>query len=282
MVALICMVGNDYQRIIDGINYWKEVEKIDTVFLLFDEKKDKYGFASQINTNELAKTLPLSSKNSIAISYNPQSYESVFCALYNILRKEVEVNRRKVLIDSTSTTKEAYGATVTISLMFKNVRIYIVPPQERGWYVPSPEDPNFREWFSRTRSVRGDIPQEIYLPGQRLEQPNYDEKTALLKLHENGGSSDTLRSIIMWCNCNPIDPVTKNRFSRLINRLENKGLVEKRPMGKETEVHLTHFGKILSKSIKEYEEKNKKQTPYHKITKRRNKIKKRKKDTSNS
>jgi DNA-binding MarR family transcriptional regulator len=249
------MVGNDYQRIIDGINHWKESEFIDSTYLLFDEKKDKYGFASQINAEELVNTLKSLRLRPRKLRYNPQSYENVFSTLYNILKKEVEERQRKVLIDTTSTTKEAYGATVTISLMFKNVRIYIVPPIERGWYVPSPKDPNFEEWFLRTRSIKGDLPQEIYLPGQRLEQPTDPEKIVLIRLFAKGGYSNTLGSIIKWCKCDPLDPVTKNRFSRLIRRLEKKGFVEKRRVGREKEVYLTLFGKILAQSVKEYEKK---------------------------
>jgi hypothetical protein len=255
MVAIVCMVGNDYQRIIDGVNHWKEVEPIDFVYLLFDEKKDKYGFASQINTEDLSKVLPFPAVKIMRLGYNPQSYESVFCVLYNVLRREVEGKRRKVLIDSTSTTKEAYGATVTISLMFKNVRMYIVPPLERGWYVPTPDDPGFRDWFSKTRSIHGSQPQEIYLPGQRLEQPSSEEKTVLLKVYENGGSATTVGSIIKWCKSDPLDPVTKNRFSRLVQRLEGKGFVEKKQNGRETAVSLTYFGRIFAESIREYEKK---------------------------
>lgn len=246
------MVGNDYQRIIDGVNHWRERESVDVIYLLFDEKRDKYGFASQSNVKELVKTLSLRSSKPIAVGYNPQSYENVFCTLYNLLRKEVDGKKREVLIDSTSTTKEAYGATVTISLMFKNVRIYIVPPQERGWYVPSPEDQNFKEWFSRTRSIHGGFPQEIYLPGQRLEQPTEEEKIVLLRLNEHEGHSDTLGWIIKWCGRDPLDPVTKNHFSRLIRRLEGKGFVEKRPSTKGKEVYLTYFGKIFAEAIKKY------------------------------
>ena len=253
MVALICMVGNDYQRIIDGVNHWREREEVDVIYLLFDEKRDKYGFASQSNVKELVETFSLTGSKPVALGYNPQSYENVFCIIYNILRREVDGRKREVLIDSTSTTKEAYGATVTISLMFKNVRIYIVPPQERGWYVPSPEDSKFKEWFSRTRSIKGGSPQEIYLPGQRLEQPTNEEKTVLLKLNEHGGYSDTLGLIIKWCGYNSLDPVAKNRFSRVISRLDGKGFVEKKPSTKGKEIRLTYFGKIFAEAIKKYE-----------------------------
>lgn len=253
MVTLMCMVGNDYQRIIDGVTCWRDKENIESIYLLFDEKRDKYGFASQINVKELVKTFSSAGQKAIAVGYNPQSYENVFCILYSILKREVDGKKREVLIDSTSTTKEAYGAIVTISLMFKKVRIYIVPPQERGWYVPSPEDQNFKDWFSRTRNISGGLPQEIYLPGQRLERPTDEEKTVLLELNEHGGHSDTLGLIIRWCGEDSLDPVAKNHFSRLVSRLEGKGFVEKKPSTRGKEICLTYFGKIFAEAIKKHE-----------------------------
>ncbi len=251
MVALICMVGNDYQRILDGVDYWRDLESIEATYLLFDYKKDKYGFASQKNVEELSSSLAKNGLRTIALGHNPQSFESVFCTFYRILKKEIDRYRRRVLVDATSTTKEAYGATVTIALMFKNVRIYIVPAEERGWYVPSPEDEGFKEWFAKTRNIRGISPQEIYLPGQRLEQPNKDEITVLSKLHEHQDFSDSVTSIIKWCKDNPKDPVVKNYYSRLIRRLEEKGFLERLQSSKKgKEVYLTRFGKIFSEAIK--------------------------------
>ena len=245
------MVGNDYQRIIDGVDHWRGEESIEATYLLFDYKRDKYGFASQKNVEELCISLAQQGPKPVTIGFNPQSFENVFGTFYRILRKEVERYGRYALIDATSTTKEAYGATITIALMFRNVRIYIVPPRERGWYVPSPEDEGFKEWFAKTRSVRGMQPQEIYLPGQRLKQPDKDEVTVLLRLNEHQGLSDTVTSIIRWCRGDPRDPVVKNHYSRIISRLEEKGFVEKESSKQGKEVHLTRFGKILTEAIKE-------------------------------
>lgn len=244
------MVGNDFQRIIDGVFYWNKVKPIETIYLLFDKKKDKYGVASQKNVRDLKNIFSFTSSKPTVKEYNPQVYQNVFCTLYKILRTEVEVRKRTVLIDSTSTTKEAYGATVTVALMFENVRIYIVPPQERGWYIPSSDDMFFIEWFNKTRSIRGMMPQEIYLPGERFERPRQEEKHVLLRLNKYGGYSETLTSLIKWCNHNPRDPVTKNRYSRIIKRLENKGFVKKRNSRKGKSVTLTHFGKILAEAMK--------------------------------
>lgn len=250
MLSLICMVGNDYQRIIDGANHWKMVESIDAIYLLYDEKQDKYGYASQQNARELQTTLSSLRSQPTITGYNPQSYQDVFGKLYAILNREVEQYNRRVLIDSTSTTKEAYGATVTISLMFRNVRIYIVPPKERGWYVPSPTDEVFNAWFQKTRNVKGMNPQEIYLPAQRLKRPNKDETLVLQKLNEHEGHTEMISSLIQWCSYDPHNPVVKNRFSRIIKRLETKGFVEKTNSNKGKRVQLTQFGKVYAEAVK--------------------------------
>ena len=250
MVAMLCMVGNDYQRIIDGINHWKNLEPIDSIYLFFDRKRDKYGFASRLNVKDLSITLSNNLLKPKTIGYNPQSYENVFCVFYSIIKREVDDYQRETLIDATSTTKEAYGAIVTVSLMFRDVKIYIVPPKQRGWYVPSPDDPSFKKWFSMTRSIKGMTPQEIYLPAQRLKQPNREEKMVLLKLLEHGGASDTLMQIMKWCNLNSSHPVVKTRFSRLTRRLERKGFIQKEPSKKGVKVSLTRFGRIYAKAIK--------------------------------
>jgi predicted transcriptional regulator len=247
------MVGHDYQRIIDGVNYWEKTEPIQVVYLLYDNKKDKYGYVSQRNTDDLKKFVLSNGYELIVDGYNPQSYENTFSSIYQALKREVEEKRRKVLIDTTSTTKEAYGATVTISLMFKNVRIYIVPPKLRGWYAPEPRSQTFNEWFDKTRTVSGLHPQEIYLPGDRLKKPNEEEKKVILKLLDHGGKSRSLTSIIRWCGGDTKDPVTKNRFSRLIRRLKRRGFVEEESLTRSKKIFLTQFGKTIANAIKNYQ-----------------------------
>lgn len=256
MVVIVCMVGHDYQRILDGINHWRVEEPVERVYLLFDRKKDKYGIVSQKNVKDLENALSIMMSRPTSIGYNPQSYEDTFCVLYQILKEEVEENDRSILIDTTSTTKEAYGATVTISLMFRNVRIYIVPPKERGWYAPSPTSPNFQEWFQKTRNINGMPPQEIHLPGYRLEQPNEEERKIMLDLERHGGYSPSITMIMRWQGVNPRNPSTKNRFGRLIQRLGVRGLVVKEPSSRMKRVMLTPFGEVFAKAMMRRETKS--------------------------
>jgi len=249
VVCILCMVGNDYQRILDGVEYWSREERVEGLYLLHDNKQDKYGFVSQANAKELARTFSPRYGKPTTIGYNPQDFTDVFCTIHPILSREVEELRRQVTIDATSTTKEAYGAIVTVSLMFKGVRVYIVPPKERGWYVPSPHDPSFKEWFKKTRSVSGLEPVEIYLPGERFEKPKPNEARILAILREHSGSADTLVALMRLCGEDPDDPVAKNRFSRTVARLDRGGFVKKTltPNGKR--VSLTRFGEVYAEAL---------------------------------
>ena len=252
MAVLICMVGHDYQRILDGVNYWRRKYPIEAIHILYDRKKDKYGYASRRNTKDLERALSFAGSKPILIGYNPQSYQDVFSILYSIIRFEVVDMERRVLIDTTSTTKEAYGAAVTCALMFPDVILYVVPPAERGWYIPEPGMPEYEEWFNKVRSVNGLEPQEIFLPGYRLENLREDEEKIISLLLTHGGISDSIRSIIEWCGENPESAAIKNKYSRLIDRLVGKGLIKEIPQAKLKRIELTPFGKILALGLKYY------------------------------
>lgn len=261
MAVLICMVGHDYQRILDGVNHWRRRYPIEAIYILYDRKKDKYGYASRRNTKDLEEALSFAGSKPILVGYNPQSYSDVFSILYSIIRFEVQDMERKVLIDTTSTTKEAYGAAVTCALMFPDVTLYVVPPTERGWYIPEPGAPGYEEWFSKVRSVGGLEPQEIFLPGYRLENPREDEERIVSVLLAHGGASGSIRSIIEWCGENPESAAVKNKYSRLIDGLVKKGLVKEIPQTKVKRVELTPFGKILALGLRYYKAKKEKSTP---------------------
>jgi len=250
MVVLMCLVGHDYQRIIDGVNYWRLKEPIEAIYLIYDKKRDPFGYASRRNVKDLEKVLSFADMKPKILGIDPQSYEEVFTSIYKVLKLEVLDNRRKVLIDVTSTTKEAYGAILIASLMFPNVQVYVVPPEDRGWYLPEPGTPEYDEWFNKVRMRKGSKPQQIYLPGNRLQHPSYDEMRILVALIEHGGRADSVKSIIKWCGENPRNPAVKNRYSRLISKLLSRGLVKEEVSTKTKRITLTGFGKILAKSLR--------------------------------
>lgn len=256
MVVLICFVGHDYQRILDGVNYWRLKEPIENIYLIYDRKRDKYGQASRANVEDLSKALTFAGQQPELVGVNPQSYEDVFVSIYGILRSRADEEGRRVLIDVTSTTKEAYGAVVTTSLMFPNVSIYVVPPAERGWYIPEASTKEYEEWFNRVRSMRGLPPQEIYLPGFRLEElTSEEEERVLLALESYGGSASSIKNLIEWCNEDPNNPAVKSKYSRLIAKLASKGVLTEGTVTKTKPIHLTGFGFVLSRALKAYHER---------------------------
>jgi len=259
--VLIVMVGFDYQRILDGVRYWNGRFGIRKIYLLYDRKRDKYGEASRRNARDLKNDLKIF--NPELVPYNPQSYEETFITLYKLIRKETELNKYQVLIDSTSTTKEAHGAAITVSLMFQGVRVYVVPPVQRGWYVPELDSNvcpqcggsgriDYDQWFEDKRKVPGATPQEVFLPGSRLEKPSWDEERVLLALEAHGGRADSIKSIIEWCGEDPYDATMKNRFGRTVAKLERAGLVESKERSKTKKVALTEFGRILAKAMRAF------------------------------
>ncbi|MDH5816521.1 MAG: DUF6293 family protein [Candidatus Nezhaarchaeota archaeon] len=264
MATFICFVGHDLMRIVDGINYWKSREVIDDIILVQDKKKDKYGYASRLNAKDLQKILTFAGKEPQIISVNPQSYEDVFSTIYSVVRSRVEDYGGRVYIDATSTTKEAYGAVVTVALMFEGVRLYIVPPAERGWYVPDIDSPEFQTWFSKVRNVRGLQPQEIFLPGFRLERLTYEEERVLMVLDSKGGETDSIKTLIQWYGEDPKDPKVKNKFSRLVNKLSSKGLLISEAGARAKAIKLTEFGRIYARALRyHYAQKKKSETaPY--------------------
>lgn len=249
MVTLVCFVGYDYQRIIDGVNFLRTNQPIESIYLLYDKKKDVYGHASRINAKALESALSFAGSKPTLVPLNPQSYEEVFATLYRILKEESSKGK-KIFIDATSTSKEGIGASVTCALMFHNVGVYIVPPDERGWHIPSPGTQEFDEWFTKVRNVRGLQPQPIYLPGQRLGQPIEDEERVLLALESHGGRAESIKSIIEWCGEDPSSPAVKNKYSRLVRKLLKDGLVQFDFSTKTKRVRLSGFGKVLAKAIK--------------------------------
>lgn len=260
--ALVCMIGFDYQRTLDGIKHWYALRGIRKTYLLYDKKKDKYGYASLHNTRELEKDLKLF--NPQIMGYNPQSYEDTFIILYGIIRSEVDQNDNRLLIDCTSSTKEAYGAAITISLMSKDVAVYITPPKVRGAEVPEHNQEtcpmckgggrlSFDEWFTEKREIGGLTPQLVHLPGSRLERPTREEEFVLTRLEEHKGQAESIKSLITWCGENPFDSAIKNRFSRMITKLCDAGFLGEETGAKLKPVRLTDFGRIFARALKAYQ-----------------------------
>jgi len=58
-----------------------------------------------------------------------------------------------------------------------------------------------------------------------------------------------LVSLMRRCGYDPDDPVAKNRFSRIIARLDKGGFVKKIPTKQGKRVSLTRFGEVYAEAI---------------------------------
>jgi hypothetical protein len=211
---------------------------------------------SRRNAEELKEKLEI--LDPIMVGFNPIDQRSVFRAIYGIMskaRKEGE----EVLIDVTSATNIAQGIALTIALMFSNARVYSVPSERPAWYVQgSIGDQKFQEWFERARNQPSLEPNEIQLPGYRLEpHTKHEEKEwmrerkLLILLMEHGGEADSISDIIRWFGHKAASSTLRNRFSRIVSRLEMKGLIDTEKGSKMKVISLTEFGKIWAEALSE-------------------------------
>ncbi len=259
MASLVVLVGFDFRRVIDGVRYWHRFIPIEHIYLLYDRRKDTFGYASRRNTEDLHKVLSFAFHQPTKIGVNMQSYDDVFSILYVVLKKETHEYSRDVYIDVTSTSKEAYGATLVASLLFqRRVHPYIVPSSIPEWEVFRQEQIDFEEWFTKVRNIQGREPIEIFLPPVEPRLPDRNGERILIVLLDHGGKAPSIKRLIEWCNEDPTDPVIKNRFSRIIRKLINEGLVISKAGSRNKPLHLTGFGFVLAKALKKfryYEEK---------------------------
>jgi uncharacterized membrane protein len=192
----------------------------------------------------------------IMVGYNPMDHQDAFRTIYGIFAQARE-DGEEILIDITSTTNLTQGVALTITLMFRNARVYTVPSKQPAWYVNGRiGDERFEKWFENARNQPSMEPLEISLPGYRLEPHTKHEekeweveKRVLKMLHAHGGSSDSISDIIRWAGHRKATSTLRNRYSRIINRLEIKGLVDAEKGSKMKVINLTDFGNIFAEAL---------------------------------
>ena len=261
MTIIVCLVGQHYRRAFDGIRYWSKVHGITKLYLLYSEigaetGSNLFAYMSKVNAEELREKLEI--LDPIMVPYNPVDQRSVFRTVYGIMNQAREAGE-EALIDITSTTDTATGIALTIALMFRNARVYSVPNAEPGWYVNGePGTPEFDKWFRRAREQPSRDPMEIQLPGYRLEPSSKHEekewareKKLMVLLRENGGEAESISDIIRWFGYKTANSTLRNRFSRIVARLEMKGLVDAEKGSKMKVISLTEFGKIFAEALAE-------------------------------
>jgi len=251
MVVVVNYVCFHPTMALDGFEHLRLLKPIEKVYILYDNKRDRYGAASRRNASKLAKTL--SFFRPIKIGVNPQSFGNVFSNLFPVLHRETVVERKEVYIDVTDMPPEAVSAVTTLALMFPNVYVYVVPTQQKGDFIPLPGTPRFEEWLEEKDNKRGLEPILVQLPQARLTLFNEGEKSlsekVVLELYRRGGMASSIKQLIEWCGEDPGSPAVKNRFSRLVNDMARKGLLYKEYSGRERPIFLTEFGKMYAKAL---------------------------------
>ena len=264
MTIITCLVGTHYRRPFDGIRYWSKIHGITRLYLLYsnvasEDESNVFSYMSRTNAQELKEKLEI--LDPIMVGYDPMDQRSAFKTIYrimNIARQEGE----DVLIDITSTTNITMGIALTISLMFRNARVYSVPSKEPAWYVQgSVGDPKFQDWFKQARNQPSRDPTELQLPGYRLEpHSKHEEKEVerehklLVLLSEHNGEAESISDIIRWFGYKAANSTLRNRFSRIVARLEMKGLVDAEKGSKMKVISLTKFGAIYAEALTEENE----------------------------
>ena len=259
MTIIVCLVGTHFQRPFDGIRHWSKRQGITRLYFLYSNAESEgetaiFSYMSRKNAEELKERFEI--MDPIMVGYDPMDHREAFRTIYGILA-DARKDGEEVLIDITSTTNLTQGVALTIALMFRNARIYTVPSKQPAWYVNGKiGDEKFESWFQNARNQPSMDPIEISLPGYRLE-PNSKvekrewevEKTVLRLLYERGGEAESISDIIRWSGHKAISSTLRNRYSRIVNRLEIKGLVEADKGSKMKVIKLTDFGNIFAEAL---------------------------------
>jgi len=259
LTVIVCLVGTHFLRPFDGIRHWSKRQGITRLYLLFSnaESEDEtsiFSYMSRKNADELRERLEI--MDPIMVGYDPMDHREAFRTIYGILA-QARGDGEEVLIDITSTTNLTQGVALTIALMFRNARVYTVPSKQPAWYVSGQiGDERFEKWFQNARNQPSMEPIEINLPGYRLEPHTKHEKkeevverSVLKLLNEHGGKAESISDVIRWSGHKAASSTLRNRYSRIVNRLELKGLVEADKGSKMKVIKLTDFGTIYAEAL---------------------------------
>lgn len=259
MTIVVCLVGTHFRRPFDGIRFWSKRQGITRLYLLYSNAQSEdetaiFSYMSRRNAESLKERLEI--MDPIMVGYDPMDHRDAFRTLYGIF-SQARSDGEEILIDITSTTNLTQGVALTITLMFRNARVYTVPSKQPAWYVNGRiGDDRFENWFENARNQPSIDPMEISLPGYRLEPHTKHEKKewevekkVLKLLHSHGGEASSISDIIRWSGYKAASSTLRNRYSRIINRLEMRGLVDADKGSKMKVISLTEFGDIFAEAL---------------------------------
>ena len=256
MAVIVLYAGFHPSMALDGLRNFMRKTGVESIYILYDNKHDRYGAVSRYNARKLKDRLGFF--NPIEVPINPQSQKSVFSRLYALLDYEVNKRGREVYIDITDMPPQCVATVTMVSILFDKVTLYTVPTETKGDFIPPPNTPRFEEWVQEKDNKRGLEPIEILAPrvnrgSRRIALFEEGEEgisaRVIMVLYEHGGKADSIKKLIEWCGEDPRDPAVKNRYTRLVNDLHRRGFVLKILSGKKRSVVLTEMGKIVAESL---------------------------------
>ncbi|MEZ0346232.1 MAG: hypothetical protein ABWK01_06760 [Infirmifilum sp.] len=244
MVVTVHYVGFHPNLVFQGFEQVRLQYPIEKVYLVYDAKPDRYGAVSRFNLKRLQEAL--SFFKPVAVKVNPLSYSSVASAFYSILEVERE---KEVLIDITDMPPYMASTVTVVSMLFGNVRIYAVQPQQQGEFIPDPETPEFTDFISRKDNLQLGALFEVETPGKPLElYESEKELDVLVTLYTKNGSAGSIAQLIEWMGEDPRDPVVKATYSRLVASMEDRGLIKRTREGRNRSVRLTELGMAIAEA----------------------------------
>jgi ribosome-binding protein aMBF1 (putative translation factor) len=172
------------------------------------------------------------------VGINPESFEECFEELYKLIEKEKD---KKIYVDISSTTKIATAVTFSLASIF-NVIPFIVIPEENEKL-----EKKYIELIKSERNRKGISLYE--LPIIKHEKILGKKEIVILKILKGKGT--TLKGMSKLLKLMKITPTKKEltKLKYILNKMRNKNLIELIKRGREIEIKLTSFGKILAKLI---------------------------------
>ncbi|MEM4810297.1 MAG: hypothetical protein QXS92_00080 [Thermofilum sp.] len=238
-------VGFHPRLILEGFDRVRLSYPIERVYLLYDSKPARYGAVSRHNVQKIQQVL--SFFKPVLVKVNPLSYASVAAALYAILKSE---EGKIVFVDLTDMPPYMAATVAIISSLFPNSRLYAARPEQSGEFIPDPETPEFTEFLERKDNLTLQDICLIEKPRARVELLDEESKevSILTTLYVRNGSAESISELIKWLGKEPSQAVVRATYSRIVESMEERGLLEREQEGRAKRIKLTQLGWALAEA----------------------------------
>jgi len=244
-VVTVHYVGFHPSLILEGFNRIRLAYPIERVYLMYDSKPDRYGAVSRHNVRKVQEKLSFFSP--ILVKVNPLSYSSVASALYTILKRE---EGRTVFIDVTDMPPYMAATAAVVSTLFPNSKLYAARPEQSGEFIPDPDTPEFADFLEKKDNLTLHDVFTVEKPGLAVEllEDEGREVDVLVALYTRNGSAESITELVKWLGENPSRAVVRATYSRLVENLERRGLVEREQEGRSKRIKLTQLGLAVAEA----------------------------------